>query len=96
MPNIILDEIRLNRHEVKLIRTLENLEIQKNLENSLGGGDLWWPSLINKIYHVVSHFGSHKQNGYHGSTVQDRDLQQNPTTTIFGSIFNLNMKCKMT
>ena len=31
------------------------------------------------------------QNGYYGSNVQDRDLQQKPKTTKFVSIFNFNM-----
>ena len=31
------------------------------------------------------------QNGHCDSTVQDRDLQQRPDATKFGSVFNLNM-----
>ena len=30
-------------------------------------------------------------NDYHGFTIHDRDLQQKPSNTKFGSIFNLNM-----
>ena len=48
-----------------------------------------WSSFVR--CHVVCNYGSHYQKhnyDYHGSVVQNRDLQQTPRT---GSIFNLNM-----
>ena len=52
-----------------------------------------WASVIS--YHVVVNFGCQPlpevtRNGYHRSTIKDRDLQHKPNISKFGSIFKLS------
>ena len=40
---------------------------------------------------MISAITRNNKNGYHGSNVQDRDLQQKPNTTKCGLTFNLSI-----
>ena len=76
-------------HEINLNQTLENLKKLKNsawMKETVDGHLLSWCH----PFWMAAITQNHK-NDYHGFTVQNWHLQQTPSTTKFGSIFNLNM-----
>ena len=82
----------LNPREVRLNQTLENSETLKTQKKphklpvwteGSNGGHLQSAIMLLAILAMVVINKNHK-NGYHGSTIQDRDLQKKPAPLILG------------